>query len=46
MLAPVEDTQTQAHSHATQANTDAEAQPSVKLIGAFNGSSYDLITSL
>ena len=40
------DAQTQAHPHATQANTHAEAQPSVELIGAFSGSSYDLITSL
>ena len=39
------DAQTQAHSHATQANTHAEAQPSVKLIGALSGSSYDLVIS-
>ena len=37
------DAQTQAHSHATQANTHAEAQPSVELIGALSGSSYDLV---
>jgi len=40
------DAQTQAHSHATQANTHAEAQPAAELSGALNGSSYDLITSL
>jgi len=40
------DAQTQAHSHATQTNTHAEAQPSAGVIGAFSGSSYDLITSL
>ena len=40
------DAQTQAHAHATQANTHAEAQPSAELSGALNGSSYDLITSL
>ena len=37
------DAQTQAHSHATQANTHAEAQPSVELISALSGSSYDLV---
>ena len=40
------DAQTQAHSHATQADTHAEVQPSAELIGALSGSSYDLITSL
>ena len=44
VLAPAGSAQTQAHSHATQANTHAEAQPSVKLIGAFSRSSYNLIT--
>jgi len=39
------DAQTQAHSHATQADTHAEVQPSAELIGALSGSSYDLITS-
>jgi hypothetical protein len=38
------DAQTQAHPHAAQADTHAEAQPSVELIGALSsGSSYDLV---
>jgi len=37
------DTQTQAHSDAAQTNTHAEVQPSIELIGALSGSSYDLV---